>query len=129
MLLQELGVALQRGLLVRAHIVLVVIEVDVFHILREEFFFGGVGSGFWRRGRSVDSDASGGILGSTGALRDEMVGSRFGGSNLTRPAYIHGPNSVDADVGRIRGLPGQRGGLALIESVRIRRQRSCRRRR
>src|SRR5208337_271838 len=39
MLLQELCIALQRALLVRAHIVLVVIEVNVLHILREELLF------------------------------------------------------------------------------------------
>src|SRR5229473_154728 len=73
-LLQELCIALQRSLLVRAHIVLVVIEVNVLYVAREQFLFRGVGSR-WRRfcGR-VHGDASGGFLGAAGSFCDEMVG-------------------------------------------------------
>jgi len=44
MLLQELGIALQRALLVRAYIVFVVIEVNVLYVSREQFLFRGVRS-------------------------------------------------------------------------------------
>src|ERR1700686_3928772 len=72
-LLQELCIALQRALLVRAHIILVVIEVNVLYVSREEFLFRSVRS-CWRRGCGVDGYASGGFLGSAGSLSDEMVG-------------------------------------------------------
>jgi hypothetical protein len=79
--------------------------------------------GRWWRGRGVDGDASGGVLRSAGAFGDEMVGGGVGGSNLTRAARVHHSDAVDADVGRVRGLPGQGCGLALINRVRVRRQR------
>src|SRR5208282_4317390 len=79
MLLQELGIGLQRSVLRRAYIGLVVVEVDILDILREEFLFGGVRGRCWRRRRcEVDGHASRGILGSAGALGDEMVGGRVG---------------------------------------------------
>src|ERR1700693_6323511 len=72
-LLQELCVPLQRALLVRAHIVLVVIEVNVFYVSRKEFLFRSVRS-CWRRGCGVDGYASGSVLSPAGSLSDEMVG-------------------------------------------------------
>src|SRR6202162_1163827 len=73
-LLQELCVPLQRALLVRAHIVLVVIEVNVLYVSRKEFLFRSVRSCWRRRGCGVDGYASGSVLSPTGTLGDEMVG-------------------------------------------------------
>src|ERR1019366_4515528 len=117
MLLQEPRIALQRCLIGCAHIVLVVIEVNVLHVLREEFLLGGGRSRCRRRWRRVDGDASGGVLGSASAFRDEMVGGRVSRSHLARAARVHRADSVDADVGGVRGLPSQGCRLSLVDSV------------
>src|SRR5271155_3985451 len=112
MLLQEAGIALNNALVGATDVVLVIFEINIFHVLREEFFFGCVRGFRWRRGRGIDGHASGGILSSAGAFGDEMIGGRIGRSNLARTAHIYRADAVDADVTRIRGLPAQRGGLA-----------------
>src|ERR1035437_649951 len=86
MLLQEPRIALQRCLIGCAHIVLVVIEVNVLHVLREEFLLAGGRSRCRRRWRRVDGDASGGVLGSAGAFRDQVVSGRVSRSPLARAA-------------------------------------------
>src|SRR5271156_6926991 len=102
MLLQELCVGLQGALIGRAYVGLVVVEEDVLHVLREEFFFGCVGgSGRRWRGSRVDGHASGGVLCAAGALGDEMVSGRVGRSNLARAANVNRPDAVDADVGGV----------------------------
>src|SRR5580704_18389232 len=107
MLLQELGIFRQRALLVGAYVGFVVVEEDVLHTLREEFFFGGVRSGWRRSGRRVDGDTSGGILRSAGAFRDEMIGHGFDWSELLRAARFHGAETIDANLGGVGGLPSQ----------------------
>src|SRR5271170_683121 len=107
MLLQEWSITLQRALVGRAYVVLVVVEENILHILCEQLLFRGGGSRRWRCcWRWVDGYTSGGILGSAGAFCDEMVGGRIGWTQLTRAAGVDRADAVYADVGRVRGLPG-----------------------
>src|ERR1700731_4071008 len=118
MLLQELRIGLQRALLAAANIVLVVIEVDVLHILREQFFFRGVRSGLSRR--CVYGYTSGSVLASSRALSDQMVGCRICWSDLAGAALVDGTNALNADVRRSSSLPSQGRRLTRLNRVRVR---------
>src|SRR5208282_2579700 len=106
MLLQEACIALHRALVGGAYIVLVVVEVNIFDVLSEELLLGSRGSRRRCRWWRVDGHASSGVLSSAGAFGDEMVGGRIGWSHLARAAYVDWADAVDADVGRVGGLPG-----------------------
>ena len=67
------------------------------------------------------------LLRSTRSLGGQRVGGRIGRRHLLRAAGLHGSHAVDADVGGIAGLPGQRGRLSLVNGVGIGRERSRRR--
>src|SRR5205823_8543766 len=104
MLLQEIGIALQRGLLVRIDIALVIIEVNVLHRLREQFFLGGGGLG--RRCGTAYRDSCRCRLCPSRSLGGESVSGRIGRSYSLRAIGLHRANSIDARVRRIARLPG-----------------------
>src|ERR1700739_4924399 len=73
MLPEELGIALNGGLLIRTNRIRVVVEVDVLHALCEKLFFGSRRlRRRWRR-RRIDRHARSRLLRSTRALRHQMI--------------------------------------------------------
>src|SRR5690242_8373721 len=107
MLLEEINVALQGRLLVAPHVVLVVVEEDVFHALGKHFFLGlRRGGRRWRR-RSGDGDPRRGLLGAAGSLGHQVIGGGVGRGDLLRAAGLDRADAVNADVGGVGGFPGQ----------------------
>src|ERR1700722_19279487 len=96
MLVEELSVRLDGGLLIGAKVRFVVIEIDVLDGLAEEIL---LRSG-WRRssccrGRRSDGEARRGVLGSAGTFGSEMIRGGIGGINLLRSAGLNRANAVD----------------------------------
>ena len=125
-LLEEIGIGLQCSLLVCADIVLVVIEVDIFHALREHLFLAQRGLRRRRRRRLADGYPRRGRLGSSRTLGGEPIRGRVRRSHLLRSAGLHRANRVNADVRRVAGLPCQRSRLAFLYRIGVSGQR-CRR--
>src|SRR5271166_5859478 len=106
MLVEELRIGLQGRLLIAANIGLVVIEVDVFYALAKKIFFRRR-----RRRRSLghrrrrNREARRSLLGSAGALSDQVIGSGIARGHLLRSAGLHGADAVNRNVRGIRGLP------------------------
>src|SRR5579864_7530010 len=128
MLFEESDIRLQRTLLVRPNIGFVVIEVDVLYVLREQLLLSWSGCGRWWWRRRSHGHPCRCLLCASGSLRGEGIGRRIGRGCLLRAAGLHGSNAVDAHVRGICGLPGERGGLALLNAVGTRRERGRRRR-
>src|SRR5438067_1310235 len=111
MLLQERHVCLNCRLLVGANIRLVVVEIDVLHILREQLLV----TRCWllrrrRWRRRIHGYAGGGCLRSAFTFGRQGVGGRVRRTYLLRPVRLHGAYSaVNADVGGVGGLPSQGG--------------------
>src|SRR5277367_2785410 len=116
-LVEELGVRLDVGLLIGAEVRLVIIEIDIFHVLAEEVFVRGRRScGHWRRWLR-DREARGGVLGSAATLRREVIGGGSSRRNRLRSAGLNRADAVDGNVGGIRGLPAQSCGLARLNGI------------
>ncbi len=106
MLIEELRVGLNRGLLIGANIGLVVIEIDVLDILREQVFIRYGRGRRWRRWwRLRYGQARRRFLGSAGTFRRQVVGRRIGGRYALRTVRLHGANAIDRNVSGIAGLP------------------------
>src|SRR5215472_6408390 len=127
-LTQELCIALHRRLLIRTDRLGVIVEVNVLHPLREEFFLSR-GRLRWRRWRRIHGHACRRLLTSPRTLGDEMIGGRIGGRHLLRSIRLHGTDAIDAHIRRVRSLPRQRRRHSLINRVRVCRQRCGWRRR
>src|SRR5581483_331666 len=118
---EELSVPLQRGLLVGTNVVLVIVKENVFDVLSKELLFRG--RRLRRRRRRRDRHTSGRVRGPAGSLCRQVIGRGLVGRNLLGAAGLDGAHAVvDADVGRVLCLPTQRGGLALLNGIRIGRQ-------
>src|ERR1700722_15662644 len=117
MLAEELGIRLNGGLLIRTKVRLVIVEIDVLHALAEEILFRRRRSGDDRRRRLGDGKAPGGVLRSAGTLGGGVIGGGSGGAPLLRSVGLNRANTVDGNVGGVRGLPGQSGGLAKLDCI------------
>src|SRR5512146_1639867 len=127
--LQEIRVSLDRRLVARTEIVLVVVEENVLHVLRERLSVRFCRRWWWRRRWLRHRYSRRGILRSAGSLRGQAIGHRIRRRNLRRTVRIDLARAFDRDVRRIRSLPGQCGRLALLNRRRVRGQRSRRSRR
>src|SRR5215470_4379729 len=124
-LLQECNVGLDRSLLARADIRLVVIKVDVLHILRERLFVshGCLRRRWWRRRWSIDRNPCRRGLGPSRTLRRQGVRGGLGRTDLFCPVGLNCADVVNTHVGRVGSLPCQRGRLPFINRLRARAQR------
>src|SRR5450755_896477 len=126
MSVQELHVGRQGTLLIAADIRLVIVEINVLHILAEQFLVGRRRLGWRRRWRSRHRDAGAGLLRSAGTFRCEVIRSRVRGRNGLRSVGLHRTDAVDGNVGGVAGLPGERGRLPGLDAVRTYGNRSRR---
>src|SRR5438874_5190930 len=94
-LLKEGCIGLNRGLLVRTNIGLVVIEVDVFDVLRKHLLVGHGGLSWRRRWRGrIYCDPRCCRLAATRSFSGECVSRRFGRAHLLRAAGLYGANTL-----------------------------------
>ncbi len=82
---------------------------------------------WWRR--LGDGEARAGLLRSAGAFGHQVIGGRDRRSDLLRSAGLNCADAIDGNVSGVRGLPGQGGGLPLLNRVGAHRDRSGWRRR
>src|SRR6266536_4312522 len=110
MLLQKCDIGLNRSLFTGAYVRLVIVEVDVLNILREQLLISHR-SLSWRRGRwrwSIDGNPRCGRLAPTCSFRGQRVSRGVRRGHLLGSIRLHCSNSLNADVGSVGRLPGQR---------------------
>src|SRR5580698_3243445 len=115
-LVEELSVGLNRGLLIGAKVRLVVVEINIFDVLAKEILFRRPGlrrRRYWSGWRG-DGEARGSVLGATAAFGCEVIGSGIGGIDLLRSAGLNRADAVNGDVGSIGSLPAEGCGLSLL---------------
>ena len=106
MLIEELCIGLNRGLLIAPNLRLVVIEVDVFDVLREQVF---VRDGWRRRRRRrwwlCNCQPRRRFLRATRTFGSQMIGGGVRRRNTLRTVWLHGAYAIDRHIGGIAGLP------------------------
>ena len=124
-LVEELSVRLDVGLLIGTEVRLVVIKIDVFDGLAKEIFVRGRRScGHWRLCLR-DRQARSGVLRSAGTFSGEVVGGGSGGCNRLRSTGLNRANAIDGNVGGVGGLPAQSCGLASLNGIGTDRDGGC----
>ena len=96
MLIEELSVGLNGGLLIGANIGLVVIEIDVLDVLREQILIRDGRSRRRRRWRCLrDSQPRSRFLRSTGTFGSQVICRRVGRRHALRTVRLYGANAID----------------------------------
>src|SRR5579862_4427792 len=121
MLSEELRIGLYRRLLVSANVGLIVVKIDVLHVLIEQVLIGHIRGGRRRRRRLRHRQTRRRFLRTARAFGDQVISGRIARRNALRSIRLHRANAVNRNIGRVAGLPCQRGGPASLNRVRIHR--------
>src|SRR6266851_1345506 len=116
---QKLGGLGERLASVGANVGLVEVEIGIAHFISEDFVVVRLRRLLWRRRRSTNNHARGGVCGAARAARGDGVRRGIGGRHLGRA--FGGDRAHfrrDGELRRVRGAPAQHGRLALVNGSR-----------
>ena len=117
---QELAGLGERFASVRANVGFVEVEIGVADFPQEQFIEVRLRRFLHGRRRDTDVDARGGVCGATRAVGSDGVG---GGIRRRHCGGAFGVDGADAwrdgELRRVRGGPGQRGGVTPVDRIRI----------